>query len=324
MYSVDLDADPMTRYSEITKDFASELSATFVYIRASYLGSVGCFALDYILTPIYPLIELIWVPRELALEIRGIAKGVPSVTPAELFLLNMAYEIMSACTSIVALGPHGETYLGRNLDLDFVDYVRKLNIRIIYKRGSVELAECAAVAGCLGSFTCVKKGEFAVSLNNRPGNGTVWSYIKTAVNALSARWSTTWMVREVVLQARNYDELVGLLQTSKTITASFLIVAGHRAGAVITRGADGAVDTVTLNETTTDWFLVQCNVDRWATQDERTLTASLRMTSIGREDVSLERIAFDNLLVPPVLRQNWTAATVLMEVGGYMHVVVPT
>ena len=47
-----------------------------------------------------------------------------------LIRLNFLYEIVTACTSIVARKPDGRLIHGRNLDFDFDDLLRDMTINI--------------------------------------------------------------------------------------------------------------------------------------------------------------------------------------------------
>ncbi len=324
VYEVDLSQNPSSRYTSIIHDFATPLQDAITYTRMNVFTPAERLLIIYVLIPLYSLLDFWLLPPEFALEVRGLSRALPGTVPAEFFLLNAAYEKVSACTSIVAFGPRGETYLARNLDLDFAKLMRRLNVRVRYKLGDKYLFECDGVAGFLGGFTCMKSGKFAVAINSRSDNTTSW--LDIVYRAFNGQIGAAWLVRQTMLHAEDYKSALRMLSTEPTIRASYFIVAGESVGAVITRSPEAAVDAVEINNETNsaEWYIVQANNDRWNPLDTRTLAANLGMAHIGTENVTLERIGQEVLMVPPVMRQDMTVAMVLSEViSGHMYVYVP-
>lgn len=55
------------------------------------------------------------LPQPYLDELKGIAK-VTEIELGEITLYNIFYEVFTLCTSIIAEGPDGRLYHGRNLD----------------------------------------------------------------------------------------------------------------------------------------------------------------------------------------------------------------
>ncbi|MEQ2300486.1 hypothetical protein AMECASPLE_025985 [Ameca splendens] len=75
-----------------------------------------------------------YVPQPYAGEIRGIASFMKT-NPADVLILNFAYEFTAYCTSIVAQDQKGNIYHGRNFDYPHL-VLKNLTMNVVfYKNG---------------------------------------------------------------------------------------------------------------------------------------------------------------------------------------------
>ena len=67
-------------------------------------------------------------------ELKGIAE-VMDKPLVDIFLLNLIYELRTACTAIVYRNKDGTIEFAKNLDFPFLDRFPDLNIDVAYKKG---------------------------------------------------------------------------------------------------------------------------------------------------------------------------------------------
>jgi len=312
-YEVDLDSNPLHRYDHIIREYDDPLQEFLTSLR-SIFSPWEKFAIYYILGPIYHVLEL-FINQEFVKELRGIAKALDAPV-IELLALNIGYEMMELCTTIVARDLQGNILLARNLDIYYPQHVRRLTVTIKYTKGGREVLTCSGLAGLVGFLTCVRPGVYGVALNARE----LLSWKDTLISALKGWPTVSWMIRTTLLKAETYDEALKIFLEKPSISGSYIIMAGTKPneGAVITRGRKNAEDVITLNETA--WFLAQANNDRWLPPDERTVKANLWMQELGQANVSLQNIVEKVLMIPPIFREETVAIDLMFPLKGYMFV----
>eukprot|EP00826_Nyctotherus_ovalis_P038902 TRINITY_DN3687_c0_g1_i1.p1 TRINITY_DN3687_c0_g1~~TRINITY_DN3687_c0_g1_i1.p1 ORF type:complete len:347 (-),score=91.67 TRINITY_DN3687_c0_g1_i1:154-1194(-) len=258
---------------------------------------------------------------EFAMEMKGVSLFL-KVPERELFVFAFLYEIFAHCTSIVAALPDGTIIHGRNLDYNFVQLLNETTYVAVFTREGREVFRCVMYGGFLGSHTCMKKGKFAISLNQRmndPREG-----IRRNMQALSEGGAITpWTIRQTARKAESYEEAVSVLQSTKLAGISYFIVsgAGEYEAAVITRARNSTLDTWRLSKS--EWFLVQVNTDRWKPippkQVDRRTPAVKRMKVIGQKNLTMERMMNEVLTKKPN-DQSITVFSVVMvpQSGKFM------
>ncbi|MEQ2173552.1 hypothetical protein GOODEAATRI_033228, partial [Goodea atripinnis] len=99
-------------------------------------------------------------------------------------------------------------------------------------------------AGYVGLWTGMSPNKFTVSGDQR-GTEHWWNWWKNVVSAfLFHRSPVSWLVRETLEEAENFQEAVMRLSKTPLITGVYYIVGGVRAGegVVITRDRKGPAD----------------------------------------------------------------------------------
>ena len=99
-------------------------------------------------------------------EIEGIAE-ILELPTHELIMINYLYELDAYCTSIVGRMPNGTLFLARNLDFYFPEETRKLLFNAHFTLGDRVVFEAPMFAGTIGIFTALKRGAFALAVNER-------------------------------------------------------------------------------------------------------------------------------------------------------------
>ncbi len=315
-YEISFNVPAEHRYDQVIADYYYPLHS-LIDTGLATLSSWQKWLIDFVSNYVYNWFEIL-LEDEYAAEIQGISVAA-NVPAFYIFALNAMYELVEQCTSIVSRDTTGHITLARNLDVLYADHLRKLNVALIYTKDGHELFKCSGLAGSIGMLTCVKPGQYAISLNARD----LYQPLSALWSAVRGRPTVTWLIRTTLMTAQTYTAALELFTTRPSISGSYIIIAGTQPneGAVITRGRDGAVHTTQLNETA--WYLAQCNVDPWVAPDERTVITNEWMREMGQDGISLGRIAEDILMQPPVFRDN-TIATILMDPAtGYLLAYVP-
>lgn len=300
-FVIDLDLPPLLRYDDILRTHSGALREAHDAVMKLVPASVKAF-----MELVYHTVTKIAF-KEFADELHGISK-ILNLNEHDIFILNCIYELRSLCTSIVAKDAKGKILLARNLDFGFQQYLRRLHVNIIYRRGGKELFRCGGLAGFVGVLTCMRPNEYAVSLNLRK----MYSEVNCFKAFMLGRPPLTWLIRNIMTNAHNYHEALSLFARSKSVAASYITIAGvlPDEGAILTRDREGAIDIQFLNST--NWFVSQCNNDHWNATDDRTRVVKEWMIKMGQDKVTLDRMKEDILFKPPLM-QNMTIATILMS-----------
>ena len=312
-YIIDLDMTPAHRHDSIAPVYKEDIKKAYSIMKPLLPNKTHTF-LAAVFDTVYKVRHM-----EYCQEIEGIAKAIGMSAP-DVFILNCMYELTALCTSIVAHDANNKVILARNLDFGVESVLRKVQIQIVYKKSGRELFRCGAIPGMVGALTCIKNGAFAVSLNLRKMNSTA----ETLKGFLEGKFLVTWMIKEAMMRANNYNEVVDILTKSHVVSGCYVTIAGilPNEGVILTRDRDGVANVRKLSENT--WFVSQCNTDPWNATDTRSVRAAEGMKLIGQADVSLDKIANDLLFRPP-LYWNHTLSTVLMSpVDDYMKIIQAT
>ena len=297
-FEIKLDADPLHRFDEPNRYFYKQTREGIdVALRTISDVIKKQTAVIY-----YSVVKLKYV--EFARENEGIAK-LFNVTEHEMFIYQLMYELRASCTSLVAVAADGTIIHGRNLDYAFGEYLTLLHYVGIFTIGGKEVYRAPLHAGSIGLNTGVKKGKFAISLNQRFTYGN----IQTNLEALNEGSSpVTWAVRHALNKLTTYSAVVEYLSTVGLVAPGYLIISGigKDEGVVLTRKHKTLDDKWEINTTKGEWFLVQINSDREQIVDEmdglgmdKKEAATKRLKEIGREKLTTQRV-FDNIMrLPP-------------------------
>ncbi|KAF7654335.1 hypothetical protein LDENG_00071310 [Lucifuga dentata] len=239
-----------------------------------------------------------YIPQPYAGEIRGMASHFGG-SLSDIIILNFAYEISAFCTSVVAQDKNGHIYHGRNLDYPH-PVLRNLTIDVSFLRNGEVAYRGTSFAGYVGLWTGQSPNKFTVS-----GNERWWNWWKNVVSAFLLRRSpVSWLVRETLQEAENFEDAVMRLSKTPIITGVYYIVGGVQVGegAVITRDRTGPADIWPLDPVNGRWFRVETNFDHWLpppVRDHRREAANKALNATGQENINLETL-FQVLSLYPV------------------------
>ncbi|XP_010732972.1 N-acylethanolamine-hydrolyzing acid amidase isoform X2 [Larimichthys crocea] len=284
--NISLDEDPEVRWAPLLKVFdveylkkaAAEVIDTTVPKWVHQLGKPIVMALEK------------YMPQPYAGEIRGLASYLGGDL-ADVVILNFAYEISAFCTSIVAQDKNGHVYHGRNLDYPH-SVLRNLTVNVVFHKNGKVAYRGTSFAGYIGLWTGQSPNKFTVSGDQR-GKEHWWNWWKNVVSAfLFHRSPVSWLVRETLEEAEDFQDAVMRLSKIPIITGVYYIVGGVKAGegAVITRDRTGPADIWPLD---TLWYRVETNFDHWLpppARDHRREAANKALNATGQDHINLDTL----------------------------------
>ncbi|KAM9409416.1 N-acylethanolamine-hydrolyzing acid amidase-like [Pholidichthys leucotaenia] len=311
--NISLDEDPEVRWMPLSKVF----NVNFMKEAAAIvIDSTIPAWVHHAIAPIVKALEH-FIPHPYAGEIRGLASHL-GLNLSDTIMLNFAYEVSAFCTSIVAQDKNGNVYHGRNLDYPH-PVLRNLTVNLVFlKKGKVAYRG-TSFAGYVGLWTGQSPNKFTVSGDQR-GTEHWWNWWKNFVSAVLLRRSpVSWLVREVLEEAEDFQDAVVHLSKTPIITGVYYIVGGVRAGegVVITRNRGGPADIWPLDPVNGGWYRVETNFDHWLpppARDHRRETANKALNATGQEHINMD-ILYQVLSLYPVCNRITVYTTVMSAVA---------
>ncbi|XP_068089406.1 N-acylethanolamine-hydrolyzing acid amidase-like [Hyperolius riggenbachi] len=310
-YNISLDLPPEERWEPILQHYnitelRSLMEGLFRLVREQWQKS-----LYFLMADLY--LDLI-AQEPYAGEMRGIAK-VFGLKTSEVVLINIFYETVMACTSIITEDEEGHIYHARNMDLFFGIDLKDVTLVIDFIRNGQIVYSGTTFLGFVGLYTGQSPYKFTISANAREDNQHLW---KNVFSLLVHRYPVSWLIRNTLNQAQDYESAVAKLSDTPITAEMYIAVAGTKSGegVVITRDRDGVADILHLNVSEGRWFLLQTNYDRGTVtlHDRRMDIAARALNSTGQENINRDAL-YKVLSIYQVL--NWgTIHTTLMSASS--------
>ncbi|XP_061543661.1 N-acylethanolamine-hydrolyzing acid amidase-like [Phycodurus eques] len=285
--NVNLGDEPQVRWMPILKVFDSDFLKK---AAQEVIDSTIPKWLHKVLRPLIMVSEVLLLPEPYGEELRGMAAHF-GTSLSDAIMLNFAYEASAFCTSIVAQDKQGNVYHGRNLDYPH-SVLRNLTVNVIFRKDGKISYVGTTFAGYVGLWTGQSPYKFTVSGDQR-GRGHLWDFWKNIVSAFLLRRSpVSWLVRETLEKAEDFQDAVLRLSKIPIITGVYYIVGGARAGegVVITRDRGGPADIWPLDPLSGGWYRVETNFDHWLpspAKDHRREAAEKAMNATGQEHINM-------------------------------------
>ncbi|CAN9512553.1 unnamed protein product [Ophioblennius macclurei] len=296
--NISLDEEPELRWKPLLQLYDVD------YLKAAAAEVIDSTIPKWVHHALAPVVESLekYIPQPYAGEIRGLAAHMGGEL-SDIMMLNFAYEVTAFCTSIVAQDDQGRLYHGRNLDYPH-SILRNLTIDIFFlKKGEVAYRG-TSFAGYVGLWTGQSPNKFTVSGDQR-GSERLWNWWKNIVSAVLYRRSpVSWLVRETLEEADDFQDAVMRLSKIPIITEVYYIVGGVQPGegVVISRDRKGPVDIWPLDLVHGGWYRVETNYDHWLpppARDHRREAANKALNATGQEHINASTL-FEVLSVFPV------------------------
>uniref|UniRef100_A0A3B4GFM9 N-acylethanolamine-hydrolyzing acid amidase n=1 Tax=Pundamilia nyererei TaxID=303518 RepID=A0A3B4GFM9_9CICH len=287
--NISLDDDPAVRWMPLAKVFDID------YVNKAAVEVIDSTIPKWLHHAVKPIVMALekYVPQPYAGEIRGLASHLGG-TLSDVILLNFAYEVSAFCTSIVAQDTKGHVYHGRNLDYPH-PVLKNLTFNAVFLKNGKEVYRGTSFAGYVGLWTGQSPNKFTVSGDQR-GTEHWYNWWKNIVSAfLYKRSPVSWLVRETLEEAEDFQDAVMRLSKVPIITGVYYIVGGVRAGegVVITRDREGPADIWPLETAKGGWFRVETNFDHWLpppAKDHRREAANKALNATGQAHINMNTL----------------------------------
>ncbi len=290
VFKINLDLPSEERFKEVILAKRSQIQAFSKVFFEEYP--------EYLLPNISSFEDVFSHQKEFYDELKGVAK-YSNLSLKQALALNFIYEILASCTSIITIDLNGNLIHGRNLDYHLGTFIANFTVHLLfYKNGSL-LYEGDGNAGFLGIATGLKKGSFAISLNQRKGEGDIRKSMEIILK--NNIFPIPYFMRNVMEKAKDFESAVKMLSSQEFAAPAYVIVSGvnRNEGVVITRNRSGVQNITQIKENNTnEWYLVQTNYDRDVPdpiKDLRRLPAEERIREIGRNKMSMG-LLFDKVI----------------------------
>ncbi|XP_056130559.1 N-acylethanolamine-hydrolyzing acid amidase-like [Lampris incognitus] len=307
--NISLDDNPEMRWAPLLKVYDID------YLKKAAAEVIDTTVPKWVHQAFAPVVVALekYIPQPYAGEIRGMASHL-GARLSDIIMLNFAYEISAFCTSIIAQDTNGHVYHGRNLDYPH-DVLRNLTVNVNFLKNG-EVVYCGtSFAGYVGLWTGQSPNKFTISGDQR-GKEHWWEWWKNVVSAFLLRRSpVSWLVRETLEGAENFQDAVMRLSKIPIITGVYYIVAGVRAGegAVITRDRKGPADIWPLEPLDGGWYRVETNFDHWLpppARDHRRDTANKALNATGQAHINIDSL-YQVLSLYPVCNRITVYTTIM-------------
>ena len=304
LYTIDLDMPASQRWQALATQYKPQITAVVDIVKARIPKLV------------LPVLEKMGakleehLPAPYAQEIASVAAATGQPV-ADIFALNMFYEINSGCTSIVAAQENGTLVHGRNLDYG-IPGLQNLTADVVFTRdGGAEVYRGTTYVGYVGLLTGMRPHAWSVSIDERDTtNGTVWDNAMEAL--LHGGHSIGFFLRNTLETAADFDAALGAVQAAPLDSPSYIILGGSGGkGAIVTRERAVTVDTWRLDRAEGRWFVVQTNDDHWSPpKDIRRAAANRHMNATTPAALSVD-FMWEVMSAYPTQNSGTTYTTVM-------------
>jgi hypothetical protein len=309
-FSIDLDRNPIDRWSDVIPNFAEPMREFNDEIRSNIPRAYIDVA-ELVATRLDQ-----HIPQPYHDELFSIARAI-SMPIADIVLINLVYELRTYCTSLLIRTINGTILHGRNLDFDLnTDLLRRLTFHGKFFRTSnpTFAYESIHFAGSIGLLTSSRSGYFSLSINQRNMHDEHW-WMNALMAILHLHSMPSFILTRSIFDdpSMSYQDMKYILEHQHLIAPIYFILTnGKSSGMIITRNRLNSINPIELNST-----LVQTNYDHWLDDpldDPRRITAENILETFNSTQMTVENIFSIVLSVIPVLNTN-TIYTAMMNPG---------
>eukprot|EP01065_Artemidia_motanka_P026095 TRINITY_DN30_c0_g2_i1.p1 TRINITY_DN30_c0_g2~~TRINITY_DN30_c0_g2_i1.p1 ORF type:complete len:578 (+),score=220.66 TRINITY_DN30_c0_g2_i1:74-1735(+) len=220
------------------------------------------------------------MPADFAGEIHGIARAT-GINVGLIWVMNMMYEVIGLCTSIVAQKEDGTIYHGRNLDFgifmgtngtthnwEMTERLRDILINVQVMKGGKILYNSTTYAGFVGLLSANKGGAFSITVNTRFDSAFDKGLIGWLLGKNNDCQFLTFETRLAMEGKATYTDALAALTSYKPMGPGYIIIGGAAPGegAVVTVGFGQSkpVDVWKLSDEMKNgsYYILQTNYDR--------------------------------------------------------------
>jgi hypothetical protein len=308
-YIVDLDVEPEKRWKQIIDDHKQYFPRVEQEID-NILKNVGILGgVSKGIVSLFSSSGNVMYKREL----KGISElsGVPM---NKLILMQICYEMFSACTSVVIRG-NTHNYHFRTMDWE-MDFLRDLTVNVTFVKNGIELYKSATWAGYVGVVTGVND-KYSLALNYRRSKGTL---LGNVMRTIKMKWPIGYMVRYIFEQNMSVDDAYEAITSYKLISPCYITFCQSSGeGRVLVRDHDKLVKERSLSD---HGYLIQTNHDSddsevnimWSFERYKKANSILESYNFNNgicDNVNTENV-LKNFLVRPIINPHTIYASLLV------------
>jgi N-acylethanolamine-hydrolysing acid amidase len=313
-YVVNLNDPPEIRWNHIIDEYKEFYPEVLKEID-NILKSLGNFVKMsiYATIKLYKKLGYIMYKKEL----ESISER-SNVSFDKLLLMQLCYEMSSACTSV------GFLYEGRHLHFRTMDWampiLKKLTIEVEFKRDNKTLFIAPTWAGYVGVVTGVSNKNYSIALNFRRSNGTLISNVK---KTLTMVWPVGYFIRTAMENEYSVDKVLKLAETTKFISPCYITIVEPDKTTVLIRDDDKLVQ-----KKVTETKLVQTNNDEISTvnilySNERKSKAYKILESIkSLPNINTYEDMLKKFSVYPIINEETVYVSILDPNNGFVLTMV--
>jgi acid ceramidase len=314
-FSIDLDVDPIDRWTNIIPNFAQPMREYNDKIR-NQIPRAYIDVAEIIATRLDK-----HIPQPYHDEFYSIARAI-SMPLADIVLINLVYELRTYCTSLLVRRVNGTILHGRNLDFDLeTDLLRRLTFHGKFFRTSKPEFQYESIhfAGSIGLLTGLRQEYFSLSINQRITSEKDW-WMNALISILHLHAVPLFILTRSIFDNpfMSYQEMKYTLQNQHLIApVYFILTDGRTSGMIITRNRLNSINPIELNST-----LVQTNYDHWEDDpldDPRRTAAENILGTFNSTEMTMNNIFDIVLSVIPVLNEI-TIYTAIMNPGEKQNI----
>lgn len=306
-YPIDLDQDPLDRWSNIIPNFTEPMQEFNREIRAQ-IPSIFIQVAETITSRLDK-----HIPQPYRDELTSIARGI-SMPLADIVLVNLVYELRTFCTSVLIRTANQTILHGRNLDFDLNTHLlRRLTFHAKFFRSTNPRFHYESIhfAGSIGLLTSSRSGYFSFSINQRQTGDQNW-WMNALMSIVYLHSTPLFILTRSIFDnpIMSYVDMKYTLEHHHLIAPVYFIITDSRSsGLILTRNRLNSINPIELNST-----IVQTNYDHWLPDpldDFRRTTAEriLNSTQMTRENL------FNLVLSTIPVLNKITIYTALMSPG---------
>jgi acid ceramidase len=275
-------------------------------------------------------------PNNYGDEIRGIGEQV-GLNSSSMFIFNIAYELLGACTSVVVENENGHITHGRNLDFGLFlgwnksektwatpELLRDLLVNVDFQRNGETVFQTVSYVGYVGVHTGYIPGQFSLTVDTRFDMNfdrflMEWINEPTDTDQFLTMHARATFESE---QALSYTAAVKAMSTTPFVGPAYVIIGGINKGEgvvlTISPHNDTALDVWPIQqgmpEDEEPWYVLETNYDHWTNApfyDDRRTPAEACLKEIGSGGMNFTSLY--TVLHATPSRNQLTTFTVLFD-----------
>lgn len=246
-------------------------------------------------------------------ELKSLSK-ISGIEFNKLVMLQLCYELSSACTTIVTK-VDGKYTMFRTMDWPF-DFLKDFTANINFIKNNKLIYTATTWIGYVGVMTATIPNKYSLAINyRRTQDMSTSSMLGNAFRAISMAWPVGHLIRNICDDNLSFDEAYNFLATTNLISPCYITLCR------ITDTPLTIIRDPSSSSTHHGNYIIQTNCDN--DKNEPDILWSVKRRSYAKEIIKKYKSNFenvdqlvDNLLVNPILNDETIYLSVCCPVLG--------